>query len=260
MQNLTVFDGEFNLIGELEDDKHFDLALEISNKLQGKVEGVSDEAEDLLWIEQHQMRYTFIKLMLFVDAEINIIADAMDMKEELVTAYKKLFFDVHKIRGGHLGRTQFYEDIFAKYNEGSQEFAFGIMLREANLGGEDIILAQFDINMRDMSVTRYKDLLQKKAIWRENIVERSDEQDYDALHAEMKSRESVLNLVTKATSKDDKAKISDLGALVRVLESMNKMDLGRGQLQLRTYDTKTEEVFEAELLEPPKQTDKEEIE
>jgi len=253
MINLSVFDEEFVLIREPKEDRHFDLALELSNHFRGKATTLSADAEEMLWVEQSKFRTTFIKTMLFADAELDLIAECMDMKEELVLCYKELFFDMSQVRG-QLGKTEVYETIFATYKEGTKEHSFGIMLRDAHLGGVEIILAQFNITIGHHSVADYKERQTALLQWRLDTTDRGD-RDYEELTKEIKARDATLAAIAKAASTDDKAKMSDLASLVKILEHMNEKDMGRGQLQVRAFDTKTEEVIDvdASLLTTPAQ-------
>ncbi len=232
------------LVREPVDDKHFDLALEISSTLRGKEIKLSADAEEILYIEQSRFRSTFIKLMLFVDSTPELIGKCIDMKEELIIAYRELFFDMSLIRG-QLGKTEYYEDAFYAHAEGTSDYAFAKLLEEAHLGGKEVVMAQFNITIDDYSVAGYKERTSQIAMWREKIVDRTT-QDYQALTIEAKAKDAILSVVTKAASKDDKAKMSDLGALVKILEHMNGEGMGREDKEVRSYNVDTEEVYEAE--------------
>ena len=246
MRNLSVFDENFDLIREPSEDILFDLAVEISKKLKGKLNKISADAEELLYIERGRMRGPFIKLMLFVDADIELIADVMDIKEELVVAYRELFFDTSLIRG-ELGKTELYEDIFAEEEEGTPEFDFGIMLRDAHLGGPDIVMAQFNIEPKNYSSTDFKDREQQLMMWRLKQTDRGD-RNYEALKKEIDARKAVIAGIKEAASTDNKSELSDIGHLNKILEDIVARDLGRKEKFVRSFDTKTEEVIEAEVM------------
>lgn len=250
MRNLSVFDESFNLIREPAEDKFFDMAVEISKKLKGKMTTISEDAEELLYIEQGHLRSNFIKLMLFVDANIEVISKAMDVKEELIIAYRELFFDTSLIRGS-LGKTELYEEIFSTTTEGTTEFAFGIMLKEAHLGGPDIVMAQFNIEINNYSVTDYKDREQQLMMWRLKQTDRGD-RDYEALKKEIDTRKAVISGIKDASAKDDRATMSDLGLLNKILQDQAARELSREEKHVRFFDTKTEEVIDAEVIPPVK--------
>jgi len=249
MRNLSVYNEEFNLQREPKEDDLFDLALEISNKLKGKTTTISADAEELLLIEQGRLRSKFIKLMLFIDADTDLIARCMDMKEELVIAYRELFFDTSLIRG-QLGKTEMYEDIFFAYKEGSEEFAFGIMLRDAHLGGPEIVMAQFNIELNGYGVASYKDREQQLMMWQLKVTDR-DDRDYGLLETQIKTRKSVLTTVKDASASEGKHKVSDLASLTKIIGDMNIADLKRGETEVRAYDLETEQIIEAEIAELP---------
>ena len=253
MINLTVFDDDFLIIREPKEDRHFDLALELSNYFRGKTTTLSADAEEMLWIEKSKFRTTFIKTMLFADAQLDLIAKCMDMKEELVVCYRELFFDMSQVRG-QLGKTELYETIFATYEEGTEEYNFGIMLRDAHLGGVEIVLAQFNITLDHHSVAGYKERQIALLQWRLDTTDRGD-RDYEKLMQEIRARDATIAAITKESSEDDRSKMSDLASLVKILEHKNDKDMGRGHLEVRTFDTKTEEVIDvdASLLTAPEQ-------
>ena len=246
MRNLSVFDENFDIIREPEEDNIFDLAVEISKKLKGKIDKLSADAEELLRIERGRIRGVFIKLMLFVDADIKLISDIMDIKEELVIAYRKLFFDTSLIRG-ELGKTEFYEDIFAEAEEGTPEFSFAEMLRDAHLGGPEIVMAQFNVEPKNYSVTDFRDREQKLMMWRLKQTDRGD-RDYEALKKEIDARKAVIASIKEAASQDNKSEMSDLAHLAKVLEEIKARDLGRKEKFVRAFDPKTGEVIEAEVV------------
>jgi hypothetical protein len=258
MRNLSVYDEDFNLKREPKEDELFDLALEISNKLKGKTTVISADAEELLYVEQGRIRGKFIKLMLFTNASIELISKCMDMKEELVVAYRELFFDTSLIRG-QLGKTEMYEDIFYKYDEGSEEFAFGIMLRDAHLGGPEIVMAQFNIELNNYGVASYKDREQQLLMWQLKETDRGD-RDYEALEKQIKTRKSVMATIKDAAATEGKHKMSDLAALTKIITEMSDADMRRGEIEVRAYDLEKEEVIEAEVAElpAPEKTDEEE--
>ncbi len=249
MRNLSVYDEAFNLQREPKEDDLFDLALEISNKLKGKTTTLSADAEELLYIEQGRLRSMFIKLMLFTEANTELIARCMDMKEELVIAYKELFFDTSLIRG-QLGMTELYEDIFFGYKEGTEEFAFGIMLRDAHLGGPEIVMAQFNIELNGYGVAGYKDREQQLMIWQLRDTDRGD-RDYETLDKQIKTRKSVMQTIKEASASEGKHKVSDLASLTKIIHEMNVADMKQGEIEVRAYDLETEQVIEAEVAELP---------
>jgi len=249
MRNLSIFDEDFNLIREPEEDNTFDLALEISNRLKGKTKKLSHDATELLEAEQGRIRGSFIKLMLFADAQIETIAACMDMKEELVVAYKEIFFDTSLIRG-QLGKTEMYEDMLYKYDDGTQQFNFATMLRDAHLGGPDIVMAQFNIELDAYGVASYKDREQKYMMWQLKDTDRGS-RDYITLNDQMRARKAVLTTIKEAAATNGHHKMSDLASLVRIIETMSEESMGVGEIEVRSYDIETDTVMEADLLPAP---------
>ena len=249
MLRLTVFDSKYNLERELEDDHHFDVALEISTKMKGGEISLSKDAKEMLYIEDSVFRTTFIKTMLFARANIELIATVMGLTEDMVLLYRELYFNVELIRG-ELGMTEMYESLMGRYPEGSMQHSFALMLRDAHMGGVDIVLAQFNIRQNHYSVSNYKDRQQALLQWRLDTVE-ADNGDYEKLLLEIKARDATLAALSKASSKDDKAKMSDLGALVKVLDLMHEKDIGKKEEGVASFDIETGTVIEAEAIAIP---------
>jgi len=244
MQNLSIFDEEFNLLREPEEDRTFDLALEISNKLKGNTTELSQDAEELVYAANSRIRSSFLKAMLFVDAPMDMIVKATDMREDLIKAFKEIFFDTSLLRG-QLGKTEYYEDIFYKYPKGTEEHSFGIILRDAHLGGPDVVLSQFNIELDDYGVAGYKSREQKILMWQLKETDRGD-RDYESLHKQIKARKEVLSAIKETTATSDKHKQSDLASLIEILADINNKDLSRGEKQVRRYNVETEEFIDVE--------------
>jgi len=242
MQNLSVFDEEFNLIKDIEDNKSFGVALEISNYLTGASEELSKEAEDVLYIYKRKRRKLFVEAMLFVSAEEATIAMSTGMSEEVIRLYRDLFFDSRILRGP-LGRTEFYEEIFEEFDVNSEEYEYGQMLKEAHIGGEDIILAQFNI-MLNNDPQAYKVRAMKLAHFRYALAEAGDI-TFDNLAKETRARDAIITLTEKAAKKDDGHKQSDISRLYHILEKMSDMgEVGEGDISLPIFNQETEEIID----------------
>jgi hypothetical protein len=168
----------------------------------------------------------------------------MDIKKELIVAYKELFFNTSRIRG-QLGKTAYYEGIFRETRESSEQHKFAKMLRDAHLGGPEVVMAQFNITIDDYSIVGYKDRAQKLMVWREKVVDR-DDRDYQALQIETKLRDAMISTVTKAAAKEGTNKVSDVAALAKAVQEMNKEGLGRATVSPRLYDVTDETVYDTE--------------
>ena len=237
---MTIYDSGFTLTGEPEKDEVFDLALEISNKLKGKTKDISPEAMELLSIEQSRFRKPFICLMIFAGAKNELTAECMGVKEELIEAYREIFFDITKFKGP-LGKVEFYENMMHDNRQGSEQHAFGKMLRDAHLGGADIVMAQFDISLGGQTPAEYKDFTTKKMLWKNKLAERGDI-THEELLAEAKSGNTTLDLIAKASGEEDKSKMSDIAELVKILTLIEDKGMGKSTVEFDTYDVETEEV------------------
>lgn len=246
---MTIFDRGFTLVDEPESDFGLDLALEISSKLRGKKEKISADAMDLLGIEQSIYQKNFVRLMLFSGAKPDLIAKCMDVKEELIVAYREIFFDITKIRG-QLGKLEYYETMLSRWPDGTDEHSFAIMLRDAHLGGEDIVMEQFNIVLDDYSVSEYKDRAQKKAMLSLKKVERG-ERDFKTHIEEIKARDATIKTIDAAAPADSKSDKSTMSELVDILKFMNEEGMGKGTTEVRSYDVDAEEFVEAILVAKP---------
>jgi len=241
MYSLSVLDKHWDLTGTLENDDHFDYALELSAYYKGQTTEISEVAQDIVWIRETTFRQWFVEAMLFVDGDPALIGQCIDMKKESIEAYKSIFFEVSRLRG-QLGKTEYYEIIMSENDKNTQEYSRASMLREAHLGGPEVIMEQFNINLFDYSLSAYKDTAQKVLAWKEKVFER-DGGDYDQFQKGLKAKSETLNVIQKASANTDSNKMSDIAALTRVLEEMHAEGLVEGEIELDSYNVELEEVI-----------------
>jgi hypothetical protein len=246
MSELSVFGSDFEIKGEIGDEEVFDIALEISGFINKRVETLSPTSAEVYYIYEREIRRNFVELMLFVGAKEALIAKATDMDETVIAAYRKIFFDTTLIRG-ELGRTEYYEEIFSKYPQGSPEFERAEMFREAHLGGPEIVLQQFNIELDDYDTKSYKDRAAKFISWNHKKLARGD-MSIDEYIPVAKATSDILVTIERATKADEAVKTSDLERLGDILQLMHENDVSVGEVDVRSYDPSKEEVIDVPLI------------
>jgi hypothetical protein len=244
MQNLSVFDTDYNIIRDIKSDAALDVALEISAYLRNNTSDISPEAEDVLYIKNRHRRKTFVEAMLFTKGEIDTIALATGMDKGIIELYRDIFFDTSLLRG-EVGLIEFYEDIFDMYDPGTPEFEYARIMREAHLGGPDIIMAQFNIQLRNYDPAAYKSRVMKLAQFKHAMTELGDS-SFDELLVQTKARDAIISLTEKASKKDGAHSQSDLARLTAAIEMIADKGLGTQNEEVLMYDPATEEIIDVE--------------
>jgi len=244
MQNLTVFDADYNIIRDIERDNSLDVALEISAYMRKATTTISLEAEDVLYIKNRHRRKVFVEAMMFSGGDIDTIALATGMDKEIITLYGDIFFDTRLIRG-EVGKVEFYEDIFDTYNVESPEFEYGRIMREAHLGGPEIVMAQFNIQLRGYDPAAYKSRVMKLAQFQHAMAELGDV-SFEDLAVQTKARDAIISLTEKATRQDGAHSQSDLSRLTAAIELIADKGLGREEEVIPIFNLETEEIIDIE--------------
>jgi len=245
MHRLTIFNEEFSLSWEPESDKAFDLALEISSYLQGKIESVSDDAKKLLEIEQNPVFSRFFKLMLITDKPgvdaIEYIHMATGLDKELISVYKELFFDTSRLMG-ELGKTAFYIELQRNNPIGSEEYEFGKMLEEAHIGGPDVVLDNFNIDTNGYDDNAYRRFAAKRAMYDYKMLRRTG--DYETFSNRMNANNAIITTIDKSVPKSADSAKNDIQRLVSVIEEISKQGAISNDVDVPVFDPAHEEIIE----------------
>ena len=154
---------------------------------------------------------------------------------------------------GPLGRTEFYEEIFDDFDPGTEEYEYARMMREAHLGGEEVVMAQFNV-MLGNDPAALKARAMNLAQFKYALAEVGDI-TFDKLITETKARDAIISLTEKASRTSDKHKESDISRLYHVLEKISEQSLGKSEVDVPYFDPATEEVIELEDLSEKEDTD-----
>ncbi len=255
MNELSVFNDSFDIVRDPYDDDAFDVALEISNFKNNRSETLSELPSKVMYIYEREIRRNFVELMLFLDASHTLIAKACGVEEKVITMYSAIFFD-NTLIIGEIGKTEYYEEIFATADSGSKEYMRAEMFREAHLGGVDVVLQQFNIELDGHDTRSYKNRVAQFANWKHRQLVRGDIRIEEYVPV-AKAATDIINTIDKATKNDESAKQSDLEALAGILQQMHDAGIGTSEVEVKSYDPATEEVIDVPMIESKQQEESE---
>ena len=143
---VCAFDEKYNVKKTLRiTKKSKDILKEILTcfKDESKYDGISETAKDVLYIYEDEITYLFTCSLLFINAEVSVIAEHVGVSEEVVTVFKELFFNVDKFRG-KIAKIGFFKRLIVSEDLKLQNL--GIILKAAYNFGQDYIKWKFGLN------------------------------------------------------------------------------------------------------------------
>ena len=245
MQNLSAFDDSWNIVAEPTEDSVLDIAIIISGYKKESISTLSHEASELLYIYERRTRRAFVETLLFIHEDLEFIAKHTGMEENVIQLYGKIFFDTNKLRGS-LGHTEYIEES-KEFSRGTMENTFGRVLAEAMIGGREIVLDQFNINIAKSDIEESKDLIARRALWDVEVERRYG--DHATLPEKLKLARELLVIIRDSTTSSGNAGASSIESLIAVVKALNSPDLAPSTIELPMYNTATEEFIETTITE-----------
>ena len=245
MQNLSAFDDSWNIVAEPKDDSALDVAIIISGYMNKTISTLSHEASEVLYIHERRTRRAFVETLLFIHEDVDFIAEHTGMEENVIQLYGKIFFDTDKLRGS-LGHTEYIEDS-KEFSRGTMENAFGRVLAEASIGGREIVLDQFNIDIAKSDLEESKSLVARRALWDVEVERRYG--DHATIFEKLKLAKELLVIVRDGTTSSGNAGASSIESLIAVVKALNSPDLAPSTIELPMYNPATEEFIETTITE-----------
>jgi len=243
MDNLTVFDRSWEIDTEPKSDEHLELAVNISAVKRRILTTYSSEAKEVMYIYGRKVRKAFVETLLFAEADFSFIAKHTGMAEETLAAYKAIFFDTDKLRGS-IGFTEYVEDLLM-YNEDSEEYNFGKILREARYGGTSIILEQFDINIDVDDMEEKKTLIAQQAIWDTRNARRDGTMEDNRVR--LAAAKDIMTIVEKS-ARTAGTNTSSIDGIVSAIKSLNTIEPA-AEIEMPVFNRELEEYVDVEAIE-----------
>ena len=245
MQNLSAFDESWNIIAEPQDDSALDTAIIISGYRKDEISTTTHEASEVLYIHERYTRRLFVETLLFIHTDIEFIAKHTGMDENVIQLYGKIFFDTSKLRGS-LGHTEYIEDS-KLLPRGTEANTFGKILSEAVVGGRDIVLDQFNIDLVKSDIEESKNLIARRALWDVEIERRYG--GASTIQEKLKLAREVLVIIRDSTTASSNVGASSIESLIAVVKALNSPDLAPTTIDLPLYNPTTEEFIETTITE-----------
>ena len=253
MQNLSAFDDSWNIIDEPTDDWALDTAIIISGYKNESISTLTHEASEIIYIRDRDTRRAFVETLLFIHEDLEFIAKHTGMDENVIQLYGKIFFDTGKLRGS-LGHTEYIEDS-KLCRVGSREHTFGRILSEAVIGGREIVMDQFSINVAKSELEDSRDIVARRALWDAEVDRRYGNEI--TLDEKMKLARDLLVILRDGTASSSNAGASSIESLISVVKALSAPELRPRDISLPSYNPTTEEYTEIETIEEIENVDNE---